>query len=39
MDNLLDNADIVCSTLNSAGSEKISYLKERIEFLIVDEAA
>jgi len=39
MENILEEADIICSTLNSAGSEKMGILKNNIEVLIVDEAA
>ena len=39
MEQILDEADIICSTLNSAGQEKMRILKNNIEVLIVDEAA
>ncbi|CAD8153272.1 unnamed protein product [Paramecium octaurelia] len=36
---ILNEAEIICSTLNSSGSEKLSKYMDQIELLIVDEAA
>jgi superfamily I DNA and/or RNA helicase len=39
MNRLLQEADIICCTLSSAGSDKLEIYKNSIECLIVDEAA
>ncbi|CAD8150785.1 unnamed protein product [Paramecium octaurelia] len=36
---LLNDAEIICSTLSSSGSDKLSKYLDQIELLIVDEAA
>ncbi|CAD8060020.1 unnamed protein product [Paramecium primaurelia] len=36
---ILNESEIICSTLNSSGSEKLSKYMDQIELLIVDEAA
>jgi AAA domain len=36
---ILMEADIICSTLSSSGSDKMDYFKNRVEILIIDEAA
>ena len=39
MNRILQEADIICCTLSSAGSEKLDIFRNNIECLIVDEAA
>ena len=36
---LLNDAEIICSTLSSSGSDKLTRFADQIELLIVDEAA
>lgn len=36
---IMMEADIICSTLSSSGSDKLDFFKNRIETLIIDEAS
>ena len=35
---VLESANIICCTLNMAGSSRLRELREKIDYLIIDEA-
>lgn len=39
VENVMKNSEIICCTLNSAGSEKLERYEQFIEAIVVDEAA